>query len=396
LKFFGFRIISIVLAVGGCFLLQSIALKQNSFVQLLFILAGLYVTLAVSLNLINGITGQFSIGHAAFYMIGAYAAGVLSRNYFQKFHLPEYGWLLFVMAAGAVLAAIAGLIVGLPSLRLKGDYLAIVTLGFGEIINIIARNQESLGKAYGIQIEPRIPSIFMVWMLAVVCIAVCRNLLKNVHGLSFLAVREDEVASAAMGVNVTSVKVTAFVLGSAFAGAAGALYGHALGFVSPPNFSMDVSFIILTMVVLGGTGSITGSVVAALLLFYIPEKMRDMSDVRMASVVAASIALIITVAVIKRIADHYYGSNRNKTLMIIGSILGGVLLQVIFSFLLKGVPALGQVIEGSKLRLVVFAVTLVILMLLRPQGMFAHHEFSWSWVKKLFGRKDVPSTAVSA
>jgi len=395
LKFLGFRILSILLALLGCFLLQELALKQNSFVQLLIILAGLYVTLAVSLNLINGITGQFSIGHAAFYMIGAYAAGVLSRNYYVSWHLPPLVWLLFVMIAGAIFAAIAGFIVGLPSLRLKGDYLAIVTMGFGEIINIIARNQESLGKAYGIQIEPRLPSTFMVWLLAIVCIAVCRNLLKNVHGLSFLAVREDEVASSAMGVNVTGTKVTAFVLGSAFAGAAGALYGHALGFVSPPNFSMDVSFIILTMVVLGGTGSITGSVVAGLLLFYIPEKMRDLSDIRMGSLVAAAIAIIVAVAIIKRLMDHYYGPPRKKGLFIVAAIIGGIILQIVVALALKGVPSLGQVIEGSKLRLVVFAVTLVILMLLRPQGIFAHHEFSWNWLKKVFGKRKAPTSAVS-
>lgn len=396
MKFLGFRTLSILAACLGCFALQAIAVKQDSFVQLLIILAGLYVTLAVSLNLINGITGQFSIGHAAFYMIGAYTAGVLSRNFFAAWNLPPLVWLLFVMVVGAILAGVAGFVVGLPSLRLKGDYLAIVTLGFGEIINIIARNQESLGKAYGLQIEPRLPSIFMVWMLAVVCIACCRNLLKNVHGLSFLAVREDEVASSAMGVNVTGIKVTAFVLGSAFAGAAGALYGHALGFVSPPNFSMDVSFIILTMVVLGGTGSITGSVVAALLLFYIPEKMRDLSDIRMSSLIAAGIATIVAVAIIKRLLDHYHGSNRNKGLIIVGTIIGSIILQIILATLMKDVASLGQVIEGSKLRLVVFAVTLVILMLLRPQGIFAHHEFSWSWVKKLMGKKDVPTTAVSA
>jgi len=199
-----------------------------------------------------------------------------------------------------------------------------------------------------------------------------------------------------MGVNVTGIKVTAFVLGSAFAGAAGALYGHALGFVSPPNFSMDVSFIILTMVVLGGTGSITGSVVSALLLFYIPEKMRDLQDIRMSSLVAAAIALVVAVGIIKRLSDHYYGSARNRALLIVASIIGGVLMQMILGILLRNVPALSQVIEGSKLRLVVFAVTLVILMLLRPQGMFAHHEFSWSFVKKLLGKKNIPNTAVSA
>ncbi len=396
MKFLGIRLGSIALGLLGCGLIQVIANGQNSFIQLLVILAGLYVTLAVSLNLINGITGQFSIGHAAFYQVGAYTAGVLARSFFDKLHLHPLLWLVLVMIAGAIGAAIAGLVVGLPSLRLRGDYLAIVTLGFGEIINIIARNQETLGKAYGLDIAPRISSVFMVWALAFLTIAVCRNLLKNVHGLTFLAVREDEVASAAMGVDVTRVKVAAFVLGSAFAGAAGALYAHALGFISPTNFSMDVSFIILTMVVLGGTGSITGSALAAIVLFYIPEKMRDLHPMPVSSIVAGAIAIVVTVAVVKRVADNFRGSRRNKTLIIIGSIVGGVVIQLIFSTILRGVPSLQQMVEGSKLRLVVFAVTLVILMLLRPEGVFAHHEFSWSWVKKLLGHADIPETEMSA
>jgi branched-chain amino acid transport system permease protein len=258
------------------------------------------------------------------------------------------------------------------------------------------RNQEPLGRAYGMQVEPRMPSIFMVCMLAVICVAVCRNLLKNVHGLSFLAVREDEVASSAMGVNVTGIKVTSFVLGSAFAGAAGALYAHAVGFISPPNFSMDVSFIILTMVVLGGTGSVTGSVVSAMLLFYIPEKMRDLKEVPMAGVVAAALAVIVAVALVKRISDSHDPSQGRKALKMIGAGLLGIAVQIGFTPVFRQINSFAGNIDGGKLRMVVFAVVLVILMLLRPQGMFAHHEFSWSWVKKLFGQKDGPTTAVSA
>jgi branched-chain amino acid transport system permease protein len=207
-----------------------------------------------------------------------------------------------------------------------------------------------------------------------------------VHGLSFLAVREDEIASSAMGVNVTRTKVTAFLLGSAFAGAAGALLAHDVGFISPAMFTMDTSFILLTMVVLGGTGSITGSVVAALLLFYIPEKMRDLGNVQMSSLVAIAIALVIAVVLIKRFIDRYRGPRLRKTFVILGIITGGIILEIILATVLKNAHGLEAQVEGSKLRLVVFAVTLVILMLLRPQGIFAHHEFSWTWVKKLLGR----------
>jgi branched-chain amino acid transport system permease protein len=397
LKYWLIRLGSIVLAVGGCLLLDMVARgSMSDFQQRLIVLAGLYVTLAVSLNLINGITGQFSIGHAAFYQVGAYTTGILAATYFSKANLPIWMWLILMMFAGALAAAAAGLIVGLPSLRLRGDYLAVVTLGFGEIIGIIAKNQESLGKAYGMNVTPREQSIWLVWLLAIVTIAVCRNLLKNVHGLSFLAVREDEIASSAMGVNVTRVKVTAFVLGSAFAGAAGALLAHNEGFISPAMFSMDVSFIILTMVVFGGTGSITGSVIAAAMLFYIPEKMRDLGNVNIAQIAACAVAIIFAVAAIRRIMHTYHGPNSTKTLYYGASILISGVVFTLAAILFNLVPGMQVSVEPSKLRLVVFAVTLVILMLLRPQGIFAHHEFSWSWVKKVLFRQQVPEAAVSA
>ena len=237
MKFWIVRILSIAAAVAGCFALQGIASGQNDYTQRLIILAGLYVTLAVSLNLINGITGQFSIGHAAFYQVGAYLAAFLSGKYFASAHMPPLVWLVLTMIAGALGAAVAGFVVGLPSLRLRGDYLAIVTLGFGEIIRIQVQNTPALGGSYGMNVQPKIVSIAFVWLLAVLCIAVCRNLLKTAHGLPFLAVREDEIASSAMGVNVTRVKVAAVILGSAFAGAAGALLASYEGFITPATFS---------------------------------------------------------------------------------------------------------------------------------------------------------------
>lgn len=396
MKYLGIRVASILAAIGVCFLIQLVAQEQSTFLQRLVVLAGLYVTLAVSLNLINGITGQFSLGHAAFYMVGAYTTGVLVKPLGGALGITGVPWLIVAMIVSAATAALAGLIVGLPSLRLKGDYLAIVTLGFGEIIRIFAQNTEALGGSYGLNVNPRFTAIWLVWLLAILTIAVCRNLLKNAHGLPFLAVREDEVASAAMGVNVTRVKVTAFVLGAAFAGAAGALLAHFEGFVSPPMFAMDVSFIIVTMVVLGGTGSITGSALAAVLLFYIPEKMRDLGNLPQSTILAAGIGLIVGVALVKRTMDHYHGPSATKAARIAGFVLLGGVIHFALSMLFSRAGILPEIVEGSKLRMVVFAVTLVILMLLRPQGVFAHHEFSWSWVKSLFGKKDVPHTAVSA
>lgn len=445
------RILSLIVGVGGCFLLQTLVKSQNNaFTERLVVLAGIYVTLAVSLNLINGITGQFSIGHAAFYQVGAYSAGFITSTFAVRSGLPPLVWLPLMAIVGAIMAGVAGFVVGLPSLRLRGDYLAIVTLGFGEIIRIIVQNTKELGGSYGLNISPKTQSVAIVWILAVFCIALCRNLLKSAKGLPFLAVREDEIASSAMGVNVTQVKVLAFVIGSMFAGAAGAMLGLYEGFITPATFAMDVSFIILTMVVLGGTGSITGSAVAAAFLSYLPEWLRTLKNpgttnaltLAASVVVATLISVVICVALMKRIQDHFYGKrivraslyagtivvgvlsaiglshpklaifivgflaiglavglfkfvlpktpkdHPRRVGIIVGSVLAVVLLPIAFTLLAGVLSKLSEkTIEVGQLRMVIFAVTLVTLMLLRPQGVFAHHEFSWDWLKTwLFGR----------
>lgn len=403
MKFWGIRLLSLVLGVAGCFAIEALSSGfHNDYVQRIFFLTGIFVTLAVSLNLINGITGQFSIGHAAFYQVGAYTAAFLATKFFGQAHLPETAWLFVMMIAGAAFAGFAGLVVGLPSLRLRGDYLAIVTLGFGEIIRIQVQNTDALGGAYGINVNPIIHQIWVVWFLAFVCIALCRNLLKTAHGLPFLAVREDEVASSAMGVDVTRVKVAAFVIGSAFAGAAGALMAHYEGFISPTNFTMDQSFIILTMVVLGGTGSITGSAVAAVFLAYLPEYLRGLKGpdgnaltVTGASVLAALIATVVAAAFLRRATTTLEGTGKRWAASI-GAIVGGLILKLVVQAGLSLIPVLrDRQIEANQLRMMIFAVTLIIVMLLRPQGIFAHHEFSWSWVGRLFGRKG-PKTEIAA
>ena len=382
------RIGSIVLAIVVCFGIQYLAttmLKSDG--QRLVALAGLYVTLAVSLNMINGITGQFSIGHAAFYCVGAYIAGFVSLRFFQAQPLQPVLWLVVMMVLGAAAACVAGFVVGLPSLRLRGDYLAIVTLGFGEIIRIVIQNTKELGGAYALDKIPAIREIWLVWLLAIVTIAVSRNLLKTARGLAFLAVREDEVASSAMGVNVTQIKVTAFVLGSAFAGAAGALLAHYETSILPTTFSMDVSFIILTMVVLGGSGSITGSALAAVSLFYLPEYLRSQPPVSGASLAAAVIVIVAVVAVLRRLQHHYHGTVAKKVGLYIGSIVGGVVAKLILGALFGLIPAFAKAsYTGDKLRMVIFAGTLIIVMLLRPQGIFAHHEFSWTLIRRLYDK----------
>lgn len=399
LKRFGW----ILAAIAACGVAEIFVtgMPNHDYIYRMFVLAGLYVTLSVSLNLINGITGQFSIGHAAFYQVGAYAAGFLAVQFFKGFagnslvqQLSHIGvnskftteaiWLILMILVGAAVAAVAGFVVGLPSLRLKGDYLAIVTLGFGEIIRIVCQNQQNLGGAYGMKVEPRISAMSLVWILAILCIAVCRNLLKTAHGLPFLAVREDEVASSAMGVDVTKVKVTAFVVGAAFAGAAGALLGHFEGFISPQMFKMEVSFLILTMVVLGGTGSITGSTFGALLLFGIPEWLRQMEDknhnpilVSAGTMISFTIFLLIAVAIVRHLIRNDHSEGKIKAAKIVSVFAGALVAQWIFGIVLNLVPALhNKSWPYADLRWSILAMTLIVLMLLRPQGIFAHHEFS--------------------
>lgn len=397
MKFWGVRLGSLLLAVLGCFLLEKLGRGLDSFTQQLMVFAALYVTLAVSLNLINGITGQFSIGHAAFYQVGAYTSAYLGLRFFPQWHGNLFVWLLIMAIVGAVTAAIAGLIVGLPSLRLKGDYLAVVTLGFGEIVRIVIQNQKVLGESGGLNVAPHTTQqpIMFCALLAVLCIAVCRNLLKTAHGLPFLAVREDEVASSAMGVNVTATKVIAFALGSAFAGAAGAIYANSLGFINPDLFNSTLSIAVLSMVVLGGTGSITGSALAAIVLFYIPEKMRDLQEVRLSLIIGGLLAVGLAVSGIRYVTNHVHKGAGIRAAYQAGIVVGAIIVAEIFAFALGAIPALSGKVEGAKLRLVVSAVVLIVLMLVRPQGVFAHHEFSWSWVQKLFGKKS-PSTEVAA
>ncbi|ARU40277.1 hypothetical protein CCB80_03630 [Armatimonadetes bacterium Uphvl-Ar1] len=391
-KILGKRALSILAAVGVCVLAQMVLTQSvDGFMLRLFFLGGLYVTLAVSLNLINGITGQFSIGHAGFYMVGAYAAGLSSNYFFPRQSLDMPAYLLVSVLIGSVAAAIAGLIVGLPSLRLKGDYLAVVTLGFGEIIRIITLNQEAWGGSYGYNLNHKHQSLALVFLLAIVCIAVCRNLLKSAHGLAFLAVREDEVAAQAMGINLTKTKVVAFVVGATFAGAAGALFAHDSGFINPDLFKMELSFLILTMVVLGGTGSITGSVLAAATLFLIPELLRIAKfEVSQGVLLGVLVAVGLMVYAIRLVERTFHGEKTQKSLLLLGAVVLPYVVMFGLGKLLETYTILGdKFYKANDLRWVILAIVLLVVMLIRPSGLFGHHEFSWDWLKSKMNRRAV-------
>ncbi|MFM2294069.1 MAG: hypothetical protein RLZZ350_482 [Verrucomicrobiota bacterium] len=270
---------------------------------------GINIILAVSLNLINGHTGQFSLGHAGFMAVGGYAAAKITIE-FSKLVPPQWTWLVFALAlvAGGLCAALAGLAVGVPSLRLRGDYLAIVTLGFGEIIRVILQNLECVGAASGLKGIPGYTNLFWAFALAAATVFVVGCLVNSTYGRGFIAVHDDEVAASAMGVNPVRYKVTAFVVGAFCAGIAGGLYAHHKQFLSPTGFDFMKSIDIVVMVILGGMGRTAGVIVAAVLLTLLPEFLRGFAEYRM-----IIYALLIIVLMIARPQGLFAFGKRVKT-----------------------------------------------------------------------------------
>jgi len=288
-------------------------------------LAGINVILAVSLNLITGFTGQFSIGHAGFMAVGAYASAYLTVYHARVWEQSLAGIvgsslahaLVFLLAivVGALVAALAGLVVGIPSLRLRGDYLAIVTLGFAEIIRIVILNIDKVGGATGFTV-PGYTNFLWVGVFAVLTIIVVYNIVHSDMGRALVSIREDLLSGGAMSINTTRYKVLSFVISSALAGMAGVLFGHYTQFLSTNDFQFIRSFEIIIMIVLGGMGSLTGSVFGAIVITLLPE-------------------------------------------------------------LLRRLPG-----DLSQYRLVVYSALLIIIMLTRPQGLLGTHEFGLSWLKR--------------
>jgi len=278
-------------------LLQGALPSYYSFV---FINIAVNVILAVSLNVVNGFTGQFSIGHAAFMAVGAYTAALVTTGMetFQVAGLPlgASDAVIFFLAlvAGMAMASLAGLMVGTPSLRLRGDYLAIVTLGFGEIIRVVIENTRVLGQATGISGLPAYTNVVWAGMGVVATVVMARRLLLSTQGRALLAIREDEVAAEAMGVDTVGWKVRAFVISAAFAGLAGVLLVHKIQLVTPRMFTFVKSMEVVVMVVLGGMGSITGSIVAATLLTVALESLQAADQYRMVLFSMLLIVLMLT------------------------------------------------------------------------------------------------------
>jgi len=272
----------------------------NSYVLQIIILFGINLTMATSLNLINGFTGQFNLGHAGFMAIGAYSAAAFSV--FAGPHLlPKLAWagaefgttVVFVLAllVGGICAAVSGLVIGIPTLRLRGDYLAIATLGFGEIIQVIIINMNSVGGARGFTDIPEYSNFFWVFFVAALTLWVVGRLTRSAKGMAFQAIREDEVAALSLGISNTRVKVTAFLIGSFFAGIGGGLFAHFFTYLNVGSFSFLKSIDFVVMVVLGGMGNLWGVALATLLLTLLPEALRGFSQWRM---IIYSLLIIVT------------------------------------------------------------------------------------------------------
>lgn len=331
----------LLLNIGAMVLLFIVLLIFNStfdnYKLRILNLAGIYIVLALSMNLINGFTGLFSLGHAGFMAIGAYTSVLLTMdpatkqmNFFLKPILPFLAniQLPFPVALlfGGIMAGIVAWVIGAPILRLKDDYLAIATLGFGEIVRVVFTNTQSLTNgALGLKGVERYTNIWWSWGIALVTVVFMVVLIRSSYGKAFKAIREDEIAAEAMGINLFKHKTMAFVIGSFIAGIGGGLLGHLIGTIDPLMFRFLMTFNILLIVVLGGIGSITGSVVSAVVVTFLLEQMRFLDQA-------------ITIG----------------------------------SFELPGIPGM---------RMVIFALLLMSVILFYPKGLMGREEFEWD---KLF------------
>jgi branched-chain amino acid transport system permease protein len=298
-------------------------------------LIGINIILAVSLNLINGLAGQFSIGHAGFMAVGGYSATYLTVTYGASIAAlagsplqgPVGSSIVMVvsLATGALAAAVSGLVVGIPSLRLRGDYLAIVTLGFSEIIRVIILNIPAVGGATGYSDAIPITNFFWIFAMAALTVIIVRNIATSTFGRVLTAIRGDEIAAEAMGINTTRYKVSAFVISAALAGVAGGLSGQLFANpLNPQTLSFVKSIEVVVMIVLGGLGSTTGAVLGATTLTILPEALRTF--------------------------DRQYPG----------------------------------------LRMVVYALLLILMMIFRPQGLLGRRELGWDWVRRP-GRAGAPA-----
>lgn len=240
------------------------------------------IIMVTSLNLLVGIMGEFSLGHAGFMSVGAYASAVLTNAITASgAEVPNFVLFLLAIAIGGIAAAITGVIVGIPALKLRGDYLAIVTIAFAEIIRVAFTNFEITGGGRTMSGIAKLSDFYWVFWVTVVCVTIMYMFIRSRFGRTVKAIREDYIAASASGVNVTFYKVMTFTISAFFAGIAGAIYAHYMTAMIPTSFNFMYSAEFLTEVIIGGTGSMTGSIIGAAFLSALPEAMRAFARYRM-------------------------------------------------------------------------------------------------------------------
>ena len=278
-----------IIAITLVFLLLFVLVQFKiigSYFQGIIILACINIILATSLNITTGFLGQIALGHAGFLAIGAYSSALISMS-LSGSGIPDIIRFLIAIIAGGVLSGICGFFVGIPALRLRGDYLAIITLGFGEIIRVIILNLKITGGGKSLMGIDNLSNIYVVFWITVFIVSILFTFVRSKYGRAIMAIREDDIASEASGINNTYYKVLAFTVASFFAGG---IYAHYLTVLNASGYGFMKSTEYVVMVVLGGMGSLTGSIVASIILTILPEALRAFSEYRM---LLYSIVLII-------------------------------------------------------------------------------------------------------
>jgi branched-chain amino acid transport system permease protein len=334
------NILTIIVLILVCGLLYLAEYYLNSFYIRVLNLAAIYAILALSMNLVLGFTGMFSLGHSGFMCVGAYTAAILTMSpaskeliYYMEPIIPilaQIEWPIFpaIVAAGVVAALFGGL-VGFPALRLRDDELAIATLGFADIIRIIVTNTTSITNgSLGLKNIPSISSIWLYWGAAILTLLVLKRMNTSSWGYAFRAIRDNEIAAEAMGISIFKHKLISFTVGAFFAGIAGALMGFLITSIDPTMFRFLFTFQILLIVVLGGMGSLTGSVISAVVITIMMEVLRIVEQ-----------------------PMNLFGLN---------------------------IPGL------SGMRMVIFSVLLLLVILFYRQGLMGTKEFNWDWVLRKY------------
>lgn len=258
---------------------------RNNYILHILILLGIYTVLGISLNVVTGVTGELDLGHAAFFGIGAYISSLFVLNISNNF--------IIALILSGTISLLFGLILGIPSLRIRGDYLAIVTLGFNEIIRYVLLNWQNvtngpmglrgipLPTIFGITINTKQYLFYLIGFMVIITYIVMNRITNSRFGRSLVAIRENEIAATSLGINTGYYKIAAFAVTAAFAGIAGSFFAHYMNFINPNNFNTNESILILCMVVIGGKGSILGSIVGVAVLYLLPEILRPIASYRM-------------------------------------------------------------------------------------------------------------------